>query len=56
VTYTFRPDLCPAKAMHIDVDAKGMTVPGKGSPNADVCLQSDEKGFLELLDRRVTAD
>ena len=56
VTYTFRPDLCPAKAMHIDVDAKGMTVPGKGSPNADVCLQSDEKNFLELLDRRVTAD
>lgn len=56
VTYTFRPDLCPAKQMHIDVDAKGMTIPGQGSPNAEVCLQSDEKGFLELLKHRVTAD
>lgn len=56
VTYTFRPDLCPAKAMHIDVDAKGMTIPGQGTPNADVCLQSDEKGFLGLLEGQVTAD
>ena len=56
VTYTFRPDLCPAKPMHIDVDAKGMTIPGQGAPNAEVCLQSDEKGFLELLQQRVTAD
>ena len=56
VTYTFRPDLCPAKSMHIDVDAKGMTIPGQGSPNAQVCLQSDEKGFLELLGRRLTTN
>lgn len=56
VTYTFRPDLCPAKPMHIDVDAKGMTIPGQGAPNAEVCLQSDEKEFLELLQRRVTSD
>lgn len=56
VTYTFRPDLCPAKPMHIDVDAKGMTLPGPGAPNAEVCLQSDEKGFLDLLLKRVTAD
>ena len=56
VTYTFRPELCPAKPMHIDVDAKGMTVPGSGTPNAEVCLQSDEKGFLDFLQRRVTAE
>lgn len=56
VTFTFRPDLCPAKPMHIDVDPKGMTIPGKGAPNAEVCLQSDEKGFLDLLVKRVTAD
>src|SRR5579863_1538702 len=54
VTYTFRPDLCPAKPMHIDVDAKGLTAPGKGAPNAQVCLESDEKGFLALLLKRVT--
>ena len=56
VTYTFHPDLCPAKPMHIDVDAKGMTIPGQGSPNAEVCLQSDEKAFLELLRKRLTSD
>lgn len=56
VTYTFRADLCPAKAMHIDVDAKGLTSPGQGKPNAEVCLQSDEKEFLELLMKRVTGD
>ncbi len=54
VTYTFRPDLCPAKPMHIDVDAKGMTIPGNGAPNAQVCLESDEKGFLALLLKHVT--
>lgn len=56
VTYTFRPDLCPAKPMHIDVDAKGLTSPGEGAPNAEVCLQSDEKGFLDLLLKRVVAN
>ncbi|HMG88295.1 MAG TPA: nucleoside hydrolase [Terracidiphilus sp.] len=53
VTYTFRPDLCPAKPMHIDVDDKGLTSPGNGAPNAQVCLESDEKGFLALLLKRV---
>jgi purine nucleosidase len=56
VTYTFRPELCPAKPMHINVDARGMTSPGQGSPNAEVCLQSDEKGFLDLLLHRITAE
>ena len=56
VTYTFRPDLCPAKPMHIDVDDKGMTRSGQGSPNAQVCLQSDEKGFLDLLLTRVSGN
>jgi len=56
VTYAFRPDLCPAKPMHIDVDERGRTTPGQGPPNAEVCLQSDEKGFLDLLLKRLTAD
>lgn len=56
VTYTFRPDLCPAKPMHIDVDRKGLTSPGSGSPNVQVCLQSNEAGFLDLLTKRLTAD
>lgn len=56
VTYTFRPDLCPAKPMHIDVDVKGMTVHGPGAPNAQVCLESNEKSFLDLLLNRITAN
>jgi purine nucleosidase len=55
VTYTFRPDLCPAKPIHIDVDDKGLTAPGDGKPNAQVCLVADEKGFLDLLSTRLTA-
>ena len=55
VTYTFRPDLCPAKPMHINVDDKGLTSVGPGAPNAQVCLQSNEKGFLDLLMQRLAA-
>jgi inosine-uridine nucleoside N-ribohydrolase len=53
VTYSFRPNLCPAKPLHIDVDAKGMTIPGTGKTNAQVCLKSDEQGFLDLLRNRL---
>ena len=53
VTYAFRPDLCPAKPMRLEVDDKGFTKPVEGEPNAQVCLQSDEKGFLDLLSSRV---
>jgi inosine-uridine nucleoside N-ribohydrolase len=54
VTYTFRPDLCPAKPMRIEVDGEGFTRPVEGKPNAWVCLQSDEEGFLALLRGRLT--
>jgi inosine-uridine nucleoside N-ribohydrolase len=53
VTYAIRPDLCPATAMRIEVDAKGSTLPVAGAPNAQVCLKSDEQGFLGLLDDRL---
>lgn len=49
VTYAVRPDLCPATPMHIEVDAKGSTLSVQGAPNAQVCLKSDEQGFLGLL-------
>jgi len=52
VTYAIRPDLCPARPMRIEVDEKGNTRPVDGAPNAQVCLKSDEPGFLKfLLDR-----
>ena len=53
VTYAIRPELCPVKPMRIEVDDKGFTRPVDGAPNAQVCLQSDEKGFLELLLNRI---
>jgi purine nucleosidase len=56
VAYTFRPDLCPAKPMRIEVDDKGFTRAVSGEPNAQVCLQSDERGFLRLLLERLTGD
>jgi purine nucleosidase len=55
VTYSFRPDLCPGKPMRIEVDDKGLTRSVEGAPNAQVCLQSDEKGFLALLHGRIAA-
>jgi len=49
VTYAIRPDLCPATPMRIEVDAKGQTRPVQGAANAQVCLKSNEQGFLGLL-------
>ena len=53
VTYAIRPDLCPATPIRLEVDAKGFTKPVSGAPNAQVCLHSDEKGFLDLLTERI---
>jgi inosine-uridine nucleoside N-ribohydrolase len=53
VAYAIRPELCPATPLHLDVDEKGFTRPGEGAPNAQVCLKSDEKGFLQFLLQRI---
>jgi purine nucleosidase len=53
VTYAIRPDLCPATPIRLEVDAKGFTKPVPGTPNAQVCLHSNEKGFLDLLTERI---
>ncbi len=55
VTYAIRPDLCPAEPMRVEVDDKGFTRRAEGAPNAQVCLKSDETGFLELLKGRLEA-
>jgi hypothetical protein len=41
--------------MHVNVDDKGLTSGAPGTPNAQVCLQSDEKGFLDLLMNQIAA-
>jgi inosine-uridine nucleoside N-ribohydrolase len=55
VTYTFKPELCPMTPMRIEVDDKGFTRKVDGTANAQVCLKSDEKGFLDLLLGRLKA-
>jgi inosine-uridine nucleoside N-ribohydrolase len=56
VTYAVRPDLCPVTPMRLEVDEKGYTRPADGTPNAQVCLKSDEKGFMDLLLGRLTGE
>jgi inosine-uridine nucleoside N-ribohydrolase len=51
--YTSRPDLCPMQPMRIEVDEKGFTRKAEGTPNVQVCLRSDEAGFLKLLEARL---
>ena len=41
------------KPLRIQVDAKGNTLPVDGAPNAQVCVKSDEKGFVDFLLERV---
>jgi purine nucleosidase len=53
VAYIDRPELCPVTPMHVEVDDKGFTRRVEGEPNAQVCLKSDEKGFLQLLTGRI---
>jgi len=55
VTYAIRPELCPAKPMRLEVDDKGFTRPVQGAPNAQVCLKSDQSGFMTLLLDRITS-
>ena len=51
--YTFRPDLCPMRPMRLVVDDKGLTTEIEGTPNAEVCLKSDQNSFLKLLKSRL---
>jgi purine nucleosidase len=54
VAYVLNPELCPTRPMRIAVDERGMTRAVEGKPNAEVCLQSDEKGFMGFLLNRLT--
>jgi inosine-uridine nucleoside N-ribohydrolase len=54
VAYVIRPELCPVTPLRLEVDDKGFTRPVDGPPNVQVCLESDEMGFLELMMDRIT--
>jgi inosine-uridine nucleoside N-ribohydrolase len=55
VAYAVVPDLCPTAAMHISVEADGMTRREHGEPNAAVCLNSDPETFFRFYIPRVIA-
>jgi purine nucleosidase len=48
------PQLCPVQPMNIRVDDRGMTLRGTGTPNAQVCLKSDEEAFFRFYMNRVS--
>jgi inosine-uridine nucleoside N-ribohydrolase len=56
VAYAIRAQLCPATPMSLEVDDKGFTRQVGGRANVQVCLQSDEKGFLDLLLERIAGN
>ncbi|MGB7266345.1 MAG: nucleoside hydrolase, partial [Terracidiphilus sp.] len=56
VTYAIRPNLCPMQPIRLQVDKEGFTRTIPGPPNLQVCLKSDEKGFLEFLLKRILAN
>jgi purine nucleosidase len=53
VAYTIDRALCPTTPLRIHVDDRGMTVPGKGAPNANVCLRSSSEDFFRFYLPRV---
>ncbi len=53
VAYAADPALCPATAMHLDVDDKGYTRRGAGVVNVHACLKSDPAEFFRYYLERV---
>jgi len=53
VTFALKPELCPVTPLHIRVDEKGLTREEPGTPNAQVCLQSNPEDFFQFYLRRV---
>jgi purine nucleosidase len=53
VTFALKPELCPVTPLHIRVDEKGFTREEPGTPNAQVCLNSNPEDFFQFYLRRV---
>jgi purine nucleosidase len=53
VSYAINPALCPTTPLHIRVDEKGFTRPEPGTPNAEVCLDSNPDQFFRFFLPRV---
>jgi purine nucleosidase len=55
IAFLVNPNLCPVQPMHIRVDEKGFTRPDAGSPNAQVCLDSNPDAFFRFCLSRLAA-
>jgi purine nucleosidase len=55
IVFALRPDLCPVQKMHVAIDEKGLTREEPGSPNAEVCLDSNAEDFFKFYLKRVAA-
>lgn len=53
IAWLIRSDLCPTTPIRLEVDSRGFTIRVAGQSNAQVCLQADESGFLDLLESRL---
>jgi purine nucleosidase len=53
IAYILNPKLCPTKPLHISVDEQGFTRPTAGTPNAEVCLDSDPEAFFRFYIPRI---
>jgi purine nucleosidase len=48
IAFILDPQLCPVKPMHIVVDEKGFTRAQAGTPNAQVCMDSNPDAFFHF--------
>lgn len=55
VAYAIDPALCPTTPLHLSIDDRGMTIPGEGAPNAQVCLNSNSDTFFHFYLPRLLA-
>jgi purine nucleosidase len=55
VAFALRRGLCPVQAIHIRVDDTGFTREEPGTPNAQVCLDSNAEDFFKFYLKRVAA-
>jgi inosine-uridine nucleoside N-ribohydrolase len=53
IAYAVKPGLCPVQPMRIRVDDQGFTRPESGTPNAEVCLDSNSDEFFRFYLTRV---
>lgn len=55
IAFALRPDLCPVQALHVRVDEKGFTREEPGTPNAQVCLDSNSEDFFKFYLKRLAS-